>query len=51
MIVQKRLGYASIQTTLDIYSHVAPGLQEAAADRFDEIFTRDTRKKATKNVG
>jgi integrase len=50
-IVQERLGHASIQTTLDIYSHVAPGLQEAAAVRFDEIFTRDTRNKATENVG
>ena len=36
-IVQERLGHASIQTTLDTYSHVAPGLQEAAAKRFDEL--------------
>jgi integrase len=36
-IVQERLGHASIQVTLDTYSHVAPGLQQAAADRFDEI--------------
>lgn len=38
-IVQERLGHASIQITLDTYSHVAPGLQEAAATRFDEAFT------------
>ena len=50
-IVQERLGHASIQTTLDIYSHVAPGLQEAAAVRFDEIFTRKTKNEAVKNVG
>jgi integrase len=37
-IVQERLGYASIQITLDTYSHVAPGLQRAAAQRFDEAF-------------
>jgi len=36
-IVQERLGHASIQITLDTYSHVAPGLQQAAANRFDEI--------------
>ncbi len=36
-IVQERLGHASIQITLDTYSHVAPGLQEAAAKRFDDI--------------
>lgn len=35
-IVQERLGHASIQLTLDTYSHVMPGLQEAAARRFDE---------------
>ena len=38
-IVQERLGHASIQITLDTYSHVAPGLQEAAAARFDEAFS------------
>jgi hypothetical protein len=38
-IVQERLGHASIQITLDTYSHVAPGLQKAAAERFDQAFT------------
>jgi len=37
-IVQERLGHSSIQITLDTYSHVAPGLQEAAANKFDDIF-------------
>ena len=36
-VVQERLGHSSITMTLDIYSHVAPGLQEAAAKRFDDI--------------
>jgi len=36
-IVQERLGHASIQITLDTYSHVAPGLQEAAAAGFDKM--------------
>jgi len=35
-VVQERLGHASIQITLDTYSHVAPGLQEAAAALFDK---------------
>ena len=35
-IVQERLGHSSVSTTLDIYSHVLPGLQEAAARQFDE---------------
>ena len=36
-VVQERLGHASIQMTIDTYSHVAPGIQEAAAKRFDDI--------------
>ena len=36
-IVQERLGHSSISITLDTYSHVAPGLQEAAAKKFDEL--------------
>ena len=35
-IVSERLGHASIAITLDTYSHVLPGLQEAAALRFEE---------------
>ena len=35
-VVQERLGHASIQITLDTYSHTVPGLQRAAAARFDE---------------
>jgi hypothetical protein len=36
-IVQERLGHSSISTTLDTYSHVAPELQQAAANGFDDI--------------
>jgi len=36
-VVQERLGHANISTTLDTYSHVSPGLQEAAARGFDDI--------------
>ena len=39
-IVQERLGHASIRITLDTYSHVAPGLQEAAAKAFDDMVLR-----------
>lgn len=40
-IVQERLGHSTISITLDTYSHVAPGLQEAAAKRFDESIFKD----------
>jgi len=36
-VVQERLGHATISTTLALYSHVTPGLQEAATKRFDEV--------------
>jgi integrase len=35
-IVQERLGHASIQLTLDTYSHVTFGLQRAATQKFEE---------------
>lgn len=40
-IVSERLGHASIQITLDTYSHVVPGIQEAAALRFDDVIQRN----------
>jgi integrase len=30
-VVQERLGHSSIQITLDVYSHIAPGMQQDAA--------------------
>jgi len=35
-IVSERLSHSSIGITLDTYSHVMPGLQEAATLRFEE---------------
>ena len=32
-VVQARLGHGSIRTTMDIYGHLMPGMDEAAADR------------------
>ena len=36
-IVQERLGHSSISVTIDMYSHVVPGLQEMATRRIDEL--------------
>ena len=49
-IVQERLGHATIAVTLDTYSHVTPGLQEAAAERFDE-FINSRESEVTRKVG
>ena len=48
-IVQERLGHASIQMTLDIYSHVAPGLQQAAAEGFDRMLKPRCENEAVEN--
>lgn len=50
-VVQERLGHAGIQITLDTYSHVAPGLQEAAAARFDEGLASHLAQPTKKETG
>jgi len=35
-VVQERLGHANVSITLDIYSHVAPNMQQEAAEKIDE---------------
>jgi integrase len=39
-VVSERLGHASIQLTLDTYSHVLPTMQKDAAERMDAFFRR-----------
>jgi integrase len=51
MLKQERLGHASIQMTLDTYSHVAPGLQEAAANRFDQLINVKHDNEVSSGVG
>jgi integrase len=50
-IVQERLGHSSIEITLDIYSHVTPGLQQAAASLFDQMLTGKAEKEGSGKVG
>ncbi len=50
-IVQERLGHSSIKVTLDTYSHVVPGLQEAAALRFDELVIPKRENPVVVEVG
>ena len=50
-IVQDRLGHSTIAITIDTYSHVLPGIQEAAALRFDEAFIQaQTATECGQNV-
>lgn len=50
-IVQERLGHSSVSTTLDIYSHIVPSLQEAAARRFEEGLEGAAVEVHHENVG
>lgn len=43
-VVQERLGHSSIQMTIDTYSHVAPGIKEAAARSFDQLIIHHPTK-------
>ena len=36
-VVQQRLGHSDITTTLNIYTHVTPVMDKAAADKVDEL--------------
>ena len=36
-VVQERLGHATIQITLDTYSHLMPGMQDAAMDGLESL--------------
>jgi len=45
-IVSERLGHSSVAFTMDVYSHVVPGLQEIAAERFEQlIYLESTGEK------
>ena len=49
-MVQERLGHSTINTTLDTYSHVAPGFQPAAATAFDDILIQKTHSTLNKRL-
>jgi len=49
-VVSERLGHSNISITMDIYSHVMPGMQEAAVERFDRIFEPDANENSDPNV-
>ena len=49
-IVANQLGHASVKTTLDIYSHSIPALQEAAAAKFDDLVIGYCEEKSKKLV-
>jgi integrase len=49
-VVQERLGHASIQITLDTYSHTVEGLQKLAAASFDNVLKKRKENKLEKEL-
>ncbi|MFC1980223.1 tyrosine-type recombinase/integrase [Chloroflexota bacterium] len=46
-VVMERLGHSSIRVTIDTYSHVVGGLQELAAQKFDDFI--EAKNKSVSN--
>ena len=49
-VASERLGHSRVGITLDLYSHVLPGMQEDAASRVDEALRLALEKRASKGV-
>jgi len=41
-VVQERLGHSSIEITMDTYSHMLPNMQKSAAQKLDDMFSKNT---------
>ena len=50
-VVGEQLGSSSVTITLDTYSHVLPGIQAAAARRFDEALQRTREETSAERFG
>ena len=49
-VASERLGHSRVGITLDLYSHVLPGMQEDAVERVDTVF-QIAKKKRAENIG
>jgi integrase len=50
-VASERLGHSKVGITLDLYSHVLPGMQEDAAARIDEALRAAVNNRAAKEIG
>jgi integrase len=50
-VASERLGHSKIGITLDLYSHVIPGMQEDAAARVDDALQAALRKRQAERIG
>ncbi|HUX49011.1 MAG TPA: tyrosine-type recombinase/integrase [Dehalococcoidia bacterium] len=50
-IVSEALGHSTVGITLDLYSHVVPGLQEAAVRKLDAVLPEAAERRGSVAVG
>ncbi len=50
-IVSERMGHSTVSITLDVYSHVTPGIQQAAALAFEEVVQLPSDKAPVETDG
>ena len=49
-VASERLAHSRVAITLDLYSHVLPGMQEDAALRVDDALRLAIQKRASKSI-
>jgi integrase len=47
-VAQERLGHSSVSVTIDLYSHILPGLQAEAVSRVDDAIQDALNRRAAK---
>src|SRR5829696_3969827 len=50
-VASERLGHSKVGITLDLYSHVLPGMQADAAARVDEALRAAVERRGPKTIG
>jgi integrase len=50
-VASERLGHSRVGITLDLYSHVLPGMQEDAAARVDDALRQALQRRAQEALG
>lgn len=44
-VIQERLGHSTINTTLNVYSHVSQKLERNSIDKFEKLFATQKEKR------
>ncbi|XID90468.1 tyrosine-type recombinase/integrase [Paenibacillaceae bacterium WGS1546] len=50
-VIAERLGHGSITTTMNIYGHALRSADQAAADKFENLFSLDAKREEKKTLG